>query len=58
MSERAIRNVELGSAGDFAAMDLLNPEVLRPRLVLSAVRASRIPMWVDPVTRTRSLDCL
>jgi len=28
MSERAVRNVELGIAGDYAAMDLLNPQVL------------------------------
>jgi len=28
MSERALRNVDLGIARDFAAMDLLNPEVL------------------------------
>jgi phosphoglycerate dehydrogenase-like enzyme len=30
MSERAVRNVELGAAGQTAEMDLLNPEVLVP----------------------------
>jgi phosphoglycerate dehydrogenase-like enzyme len=28
MAERALQNIVLGEAGDFAAMDLLNPEVL------------------------------
>jgi phosphoglycerate dehydrogenase-like enzyme len=28
IAERALRNVRLADAGDFAAMDLLNPEVL------------------------------
>jgi phosphoglycerate dehydrogenase-like enzyme len=28
MAQRALRNVELGERGDFAAMDLLNPEVV------------------------------
>lgn len=28
MAERALRNIRLAEAGDFAAMDLLNPEVL------------------------------
>jgi lactate dehydrogenase-like 2-hydroxyacid dehydrogenase len=31
MAERALRNVELGERGDFAAMDLLNPEVVAGR---------------------------
>jgi phosphoglycerate dehydrogenase-like enzyme len=29
MAERALQNVRFGEAGDFAAMDLLNPEVVR-----------------------------
>ena len=32
IAERALRNVRLADAGDFAAMDLLNPEVLTERL--------------------------
>lgn len=31
MAERALRNVTLGERGDFAAMDLLNPEVVSGR---------------------------
>ena len=31
MAQRALRNVELGERGDFAAMDLLNPEVVAGR---------------------------
>ena len=31
MAERALRNVTLGERGDFAAMDLLNPEVVPGR---------------------------
>jgi len=31
MAERALANIRLAEAGDFAAMDLLNPEVLERR---------------------------
>jgi phosphoglycerate dehydrogenase-like enzyme len=32
MAERALRNVTLAERGDFGAMDLLNPDVMPPRL--------------------------
>ena len=31
MAERALANIRLAEAGDFAAMDLLNPDVLSNR---------------------------
>jgi phosphoglycerate dehydrogenase-like enzyme len=31
MAERALANIRLAEAGDFSAMDLLNPEVLERR---------------------------
>lgn len=39
MAERALRNIRLGEAGDFAQLDLLNPEVLSTRLFVRGLKA-------------------